>query len=132
MSVQRQGIVDVGRALVDDIARLVRLEIALAKQEILDMVKADVRALAFVLVAVTLVFIMLILGLVALAFLLGYLTGWGLGWWALIFCGIFLVISAVLGIAAWRTFKIGPPSLTIETLREDVEWARMQIKRDGK
>jgi len=132
MSVQRQGIVDLGRALVDDVTRLVRLEIALAKQEIMDMVKADVRALAFVLVAAILLFVMLILGLIALAFLLGYLTGWGLGWWALIFCGLFVAISVVLGLLAKNTFKIGPPSLTIETLREDVEWARMQIKRDGK
>ncbi len=131
MSVQRQGIVDIGRALVDDVTRLVRLEIALAKQEIMDMVMTDVKALAFVMVAAVLLFVTLMLGLIALAFLLGnYILS--AGWWVFIFFVVFLIVSVVLAIIGKNTFKIGPPSLTIETLREDVEWARMQVKRDGR
>lgn len=131
MSAQRQGIVDVGRALVDDIARLVRLEIALAKQEIMAMVLTDVKALAFVLGAAVLLFVTLILGLIALAFLLGnYILS--AGWWVFIFFVVLLVVSVILALIGKNTFRIGPPSLTIETLREDVEWARMQIKRDGR
>lgn len=128
---QRQGIADLGRALVDEVGHLIRLEIELAKQEIRDMVVTDVKAAAFLVVAGLLLFVTLILGLVALAFLLGnfFLSA---GWWLFIIFLLFLLGSVVLALIGKSRLRLGPPELTLETLREDIEWAKLQIRRDGK
>jgi len=126
---QRQGIVDLGRALVDEVTQLVRLEIQLAKKEIREMVVTDVKAAGFLIVAGLLALIGLILGLVALAFLLGNFI-LSAGWWVFIFFLLLIIGAVVLGMIGKNRLRIGPPEQTLATLREDVEWAKLQIKRD--
>ncbi len=128
---QRQGIVDLGRALVDEVTQLVRLEIQLAKEEIREMVVTDVKAAVFLIVAGLLALIGLILGLVALAFLLGNFI-LSAGWWVFIFFLLLIIGAVVLGMIGKNRLRIGPPEQTLATLREDVEWAKLQIKRDGR
>ena len=131
MSVRPQEIVNLGKSILDDVVQLVRLEVTLAKQEIMDMVITDLKAGALIMGAAVLLFITLILGLIALAFLLGNFL-LSPGWWVFIFFVVFLAVSVLLALIGKSRLRIGPPVLTIETLREDVEWAKTQIKRDGR
>lgn len=131
MSVRPQEIVNLGKSILDDVVQLVRLEVTLAKQEIMDMVITDLKAGALLMGAAVLLFVALILGLIALAFLLGNFV-LSAGWWVFIFFIVIVIVSIVLALIGKSRLRIGPPVLTIETLREDVEWAKLQIKRDGK
>jgi putative exporter of polyketide antibiotics len=130
MSTHQQNVVALGKNLVDELIQLVRLEIDLAKQEIREMVMTDIKAVVFFIVAGVILLVAVIFGLIALTFLLGYLIpSLGTGWWVFIFFVLFVVTSVVLMLLGKSRLRIGPPEHTIATLREDVEWAKLQIKR---
>jgi len=81
-------------------------------------------------VAGAILLVAVIFGLIALTFLLGYLIpDMGTGWWVFIFFVLFLVTSIVLALLGKSRLRVGPPEHTIATLREVVEWAKLQIKR---
>jgi hypothetical protein len=43
-----------------------------------------------------------------------------------------LVGAAILGLTGKNKLKIGAPPKTMTTLKEDAEWARQVLKRNGK
>ena len=45
---------------------------------------------------------------------------------------LFLVLLIILGLWGKSRLKIGPPPKTMTTLKEDAEWARQVLKRNGK
>lgn len=112
-----------------DVGTLVRKEIELAKQEITEGITARVKGIAaFAVVGV--------LGL----FALGFMAAAGasaldnvLRPWAsrLVVAGAFLLIAAIAAMFGVRRMKRPPlaPVKTKETIKEDVEWAKAQLKR---
>lgn len=125
----RRSIGELGRSVLDGLQTLLRKEIELAKLELVESASARIRgAVMFVAVAV--------LGL----FALGYLAAAGAAGldnvmpaWAsrLIVAGVFLLAAGIALLVARRSMQepgLGPKR-TKETLKEDAEWARTQIKR---
>jgi hypothetical protein len=46
--------------------------------------------------------------------------------------GVFLVLAAVLGLIGKSRLRIGAPPKTMTSLKEDAEWAKNLLKRNGK
>ena len=86
----RRGLIDLARLAVEDTVRLVQQEIQLAKIEIQEMLRSNIKA------------------------------------------AIFLVLLIILGLLGKSMLKIGPPPKTMTTLKEDAEWAKQVLKRNGK
>jgi membrane protein implicated in regulation of membrane protease activity len=45
---------------------------------------------------------------------------------------LFLVLAIILALVGKTMLKIGAPPKTMTTLKEDAEWARQVLKRNGK
>ncbi|HYM51167.1 MAG TPA: phage holin family protein [Candidatus Limnocylindrales bacterium] len=122
-----RGVIDLARTAVEDTVRLVQLEIQLAKLEIKEMLVANLRAAIMLAGAAFCALLFLVTGLSWLALVLPH-HALVAGIEAL----VFLVIAAMLGLLGARSLKIGPPPKTMTSLKEDAEWARHLLKRNGK
>ena len=108
---------------------LIQKEIQLAKTEMTARVTTVGRDAAMIGAGGALAYAALLLGLMALAFLLAELiTSTWLG---------FLIVAAVVGVVAAVLIQRGraelqktdlAPRQTIETIKEDAEWAKQQVK----
>ena len=45
---------------------------------------------------------------------------------------LFLVLAVILGLIGKGMLKLGAPPKTMTTLKEDAEWAKQVLKRNGK
>ncbi len=118
-----QGTGGLIHSAIDEASRLVTAEIRLAKQEISKSLRAAVMALVAGALAVFAVIAFLIMGIVTLV------VAVPLHWVAALACaGVFLVI-AILGaaMAIARLHRISPLRQTVQTVKEDVEWAKQQL-----
>lgn len=113
---------------IGEASRLVTAEIQLAKQEIAASLRAAVMAVVTGALAVFAVIAFLIMSIVALV------VAVPLHWVAALACAcVFLVIAIVgAGIALGRVKRISPLRQTVQTLKEDVEWAKQQLTLDEK
>ena len=123
----RRGLIDLARVALEDTIRLVQQEIQLAKIEIMEMLRSNVRAAMFLGIAAFcgLVFFIMLLVTIALVIPSHALA-------AGIETALFLVLAVILGLIGKSMLKIGPPPKTMTTLKEDAEWARQVLKRNGK
>ena len=123
----RRGMIELARVAVEDTVRLVQQEIQLAKIELKEMLISNVRAAAFLGIAALcgLLFLVMLLVTIALVVPAHALT-------AGIETVAFLLLAVVAGLLGKRMLKIGPPPKTMTTLKEDAEWARQVLKRNGK
>jgi hypothetical protein len=118
--------------LVRDIAAesqtLVRKEVELAKQEVLGAVMARVVAAAALGAAGIFGFFVLLFGALAAAAALDLvLPAWAA---ALVVAGAFLLLAGPAALLGIRRMKAPlKPEETVRTVKEDVEWARAQLKR---
>lgn len=116
------------RRAVDDGSQLVQKEIELARQEI----TAGIRHAAVALLAG----VAALLGVVgALVMAITTVVIAAAPHWlaALGFCGLFLILAgAGTALAASRLRRINPLRQTIETIQEDVAWAKRQLRHDGR
>ena len=116
------------RSIASDTATLVRKEVELARQEIVEGVMAKVVGVLSLAVAG-------ILGLIGLIFLGATMASWlsvYIPRWAawLSTAGAFLVLAAIAAAAGLgRMKKSVAPKETKRTVKEDVEWAKAQLKR---
>lgn len=112
--------------LVSQISRLVELEVTLARQELKALLKRNAIAAAMLAVAGLSVLMFLIIAQVWLILIVPrhVLT-------AGIIAGIWLVAGAGLGLLGKARLKIAPPTATLESLKEDLEWVKQQIKHDA-
>lgn len=119
---------DLLRRLSDDATRLVRQEIALAKVEVRESVTVMGRNAAKVGIAAG---VALLGALAAVAFLIIGLGDLIDNYWlsALIVSAVLLGIAAVMGKSAMSGFRNHDmkPAQTIDTLRDDADWARQEI-----
>jgi hypothetical protein len=119
---------DLAATVIHDAQRLVSLEIALAKQEIKDMAIGNGIAAALVAAGGLLV----ILGLlVAAPTLVVVLVPWH---WeaALAWAAGYILLGGALALAGKARFRLGLPARTLESLKENKEWALRQIRSNGK
>lgn len=117
------------RTIAADTATLVRKEVQLARQEIVEGVLAKVKgAAALAAAGVLLLFVVVFLGSAAAQGLDLVLEPWAS---RLIVAGGFLLLAAAAAGLGLRKMKRPPvaPEETKRTVKEDVEWAKAQLKR---
>jgi uncharacterized membrane protein YqjE len=123
----RRGVIDLARVAVDDVIRLVQQEIQLAKVEVKELISTNVKAAIMLAVAALCALFFFIMLLVTIALLIpahALVAG--------IEAIIFLILMLVFGLMGKRMLKIGPPQKTMESLKEDAEWAKHRLTRNGK
>jgi hypothetical protein len=117
------------RSIGSETATLVRKEVELGKQEVVEAVTSRLKAAgAFAAAGFMGIFVLAFLGLAAAAALDNVVRPWAS---RLIVAGGFILIAGVAAMFAMRRMK--KPSLapgeTVRTVKEDVEWAKAQLKR---
>jgi len=117
------------RSIAAHISTLVSKQIELAKQEIGEMVGARAKAVGvFGAAAVLGLFVIGFLGMAGAEALDLVLPRWAA---MLIMAGVFAALAAIAIVAArsWLRSSAAKPELTQESLKEDVRWAKQQLKR---
>jgi MFS family permease len=117
------------RSIAADISTLVTKQIELAKQEIGEMVGTRAKAAGvFGAAAVLGLFVIGFLGMAGAEALDLVLPRWAA---MLIMAGVFGILAAIAIVAArsWLRSSASRPELTQESLKEDVRWAKQQLKR---
>ncbi len=107
-----------------DLSSLLRQEVALAKVEITrDVVAAGKGAGLFGGAGVAGLFGLVFLSVAAAFGIAALGTPLGVGF--VVVGGLYLVVGAVLGLSGRRQLsRVGPPEKTIETVKDDLTWAR--------
>jgi uncharacterized membrane protein YqjE len=123
----RRGVIDLARLAVEDVIKLVQQEIQLAKIELREMLSSNIKAAIFLGGAAFCAMLFLILLLVTIALWIPNHALVGL-----IETVVFLVLAVILGLTGKSMLKIGAPPKTMTTLKEDAEWAKQVLKRNGK
>ena len=123
-----QSTLELVRSISGDTVTLVRKEVELARQEVVGAITSRlVGAGALAAAAVMGLFIMTFLGLAAAAALDNVLRPWAS---RLIVAGGFLLIAGGAAMFGLRHLKKPPLAKeTTRTVKEDVEWAKTQLKR---
>jgi uncharacterized membrane protein YqjE len=123
----RRGVIDLARLAVEDTVRLVQQEIQLAKIEIKEMLGSNIKAAIFLALAAVCALFFFVMLLVTLALVIpahALVAG--------IEAAVFLVLVVIFALVGKSMLKIGAPPKTMTTLKEDAEWARQVLKRNGK
>ena len=126
---QERSTVQLVRDIAGDTSTLVRKEIELARQEITEVLRARVTGgAALAAGGMMALFGLIFLGIAAGAALSIVLPRW-LAW--LIVGGAFLVLAGGAALFGLQKMKKPPmaPAETKRTVKEDVEWAKAQLKR---
>jgi membrane protein len=126
----RPSIFGLARQLVGGVVQLVRLELTHGRQEIGQMLAETKSGLILIAIGVAFVVIALITLVVtvilATAALLSFLPAWLVG---LMYFVVFMAIAGLLGWRGIRKIRVGPPEETIESVKEDIAWAKRLLKR---
>lgn len=117
--------------IANDIRGLATKEVALAQAEAKETVSITVRAVVWG--AVAAVFAMLLLTWITLSIMFALAEVWPFWAASLATTGIVLLVTAIAGFLAYRRIKqiSITPQRTIETIREDMTWARSQMTSPG-
>lgn len=117
---------DVVKDIISNVQEMVRSEVRLARAELRQEMKESMAAGKLIAAGAGLGFFAGLFGLVAIALLLGTVI------WLWV---AFLIVSAVLGIAAMvllskgrSMFVVPKPNKTIENVRENVQWMKNQTR----
>ncbi|HEX8431660.1 MAG TPA: phage holin family protein [Longimicrobium sp.] len=124
------GLGDLFRQLAQDSATLVRQEVALAKVEMTNNLKAAARAAVMVAVGGILALVGVLVLIAFLVIALGdALNEYWLG--ALIVGLFFLIVGGLLAMRSLKRLKGESlaPGQTLETLKEDKQWAQSEIRQ---
>jgi hypothetical protein len=109
--------------LFADVQRLVHLEIELAKQEILGIVKRNAVAAGMLVGAAVSLLFAFIFAQVWLIVLIPHhaIVGGAVA-------GFWFLLALALALIGKTRLKIEPPKATLQSLKDDVEWVKQQIK----
>ena len=118
------GISDSISELVEDVQRLVELEIELAQQEIKALVRRNLIAVGLIAAGLLGALFFLIFAQVTLV------EAVPLPRWlnALILTVLWLVATVILVYVGYKRIKIAPPEKTIQSIKDDIEWVKTQIR----
>jgi hypothetical protein len=109
--------------LAQDTGRLVQLEIELLKQETIELLKRNALVAAMLAGAGLCALLTLIFALVLVIQLYpNHVLA------AAIVCLIWLAAAIMLGLVGKARLKIAVPTQAIESVKEDLEWAKQQLK----
>jgi uncharacterized membrane protein YqjE len=123
----RRGLIELARVAVEDTVKLVQQEIQLAKIEVQEMLRSNIRAAIFLGAAALCGLLFLVMLLVTIALLIpAHALAAGIE------TVIFLLLLIILALVGKSNLKIGAPPKTMTTLKEDAEWAKQVLKRNGK
>lgn len=123
----RMSTTDLIRRLVNNISGLVDREIEIAKQEAREDISKTLTSAILLISGGALIVLGLVSIVVAIILALALaMPGWLA---ALIVAAFFLVIGAVLALIGKNKLVTRPLKRTRESLREDIEWARSQVRR---
>ena len=121
----REGIGATVSDLAGDTSRLVQLEIELLKQELGELAKRNAIAIG-----------MLVMGAMAALFFIIFLQVWFVarfGHWVAVGLAVFWLVAAViLALVGKARVKIAGPEKSIQSIKEDLEWAIQQIRPETK
>ncbi len=128
----KDGIAGSIAEIAADAQRLVKLELELAKQEVLELVKRNAVAVGM-LAGAALCGLFVLYTLVALIVfgILSLVFHRGMGHDAIALAVVLVVwgaAAAILGLMGKSRLVFKMPEATIQTLKDDVEWAKAQIK----
>jgi|SRR5947209_8552490 len=118
---------DIGRQIADDAARLVRMEIELAKAGMIESLKRGAVAIGLIAVAMPLILVGMALGFGALP------KHFGDVWWSWALAGAgFLLVALFLGALAGLRIRamVRTQRETIAAIKEDVAWVKQLTRRD--
>jgi pilus assembly protein TadC len=122
-----ESLADIGRQIADDAARLVRMEIELAKAGAKETLKRALVAVVLLVLALPLLLIGATLAFAALPQHFGD-TWWS---WALAGAGFLLVALLLAGLAGLRIrAAVRRQKETVADLKEDVAWVKQLTRRD--
>jgi MFS family permease len=117
------------RSIAADLSTLLSKQIELAKQEIGEMVSTRAQAVGvFAAAAILGLFVVGFLGLTAAEALDLVMPRWAA---MLIVAGVFGILATIAVVVARARMRsaAAKPELTQRTLKEDVQWAKQQLKR---
>ena len=119
---------DLAAEVVQDVQRLISLEMALAKQELKELAITNAIATGMFAVAGLLVLLGI---LVALPVMVVMLVPWH---WeaALVWAVAYLVIAVVLALVGRARLRIALPQKTITSLKETKSWALQRMRSTGR
>jgi len=124
-----RGVAPLLRSIAADMSTLVSKQIELAKQELAEMVGTRAKAVGVMGAAAVLgLFVVGFLGMAGAEALALVLPRWA----AMLIVGAVFALLAVIAILvarSWLRSAATKPDLTTESLKEDVEWAKQQLKR---
>ncbi|MGH2468476.1 MAG: phage holin family protein [Chloroflexota bacterium] len=123
------SLVDLGRLLLDDAGKLVRQEVSLAKEEVIELLLTNLKGLAFVLVAAVLALVAFVMLQVAVLFTVPSGVRLYLAWSLF---GLWLIATLLPALLGKRRFVLRPPEKTLETIKGDIAWAKGQLRSNGK
>lgn len=124
----RRRLPELVRSIVSDLSLLGRQEVELAKQELGEMAGEKAKGTGLLAAAAVLgLFVTGFLGLAAAAGLDVVLPQWVA---FLIVAGTFLLLAAIAVLAGRRALGTNvSPERTKQTVKEDIEWAKQQLRR---
>jgi uncharacterized membrane protein YqjE len=125
------GVIALVRQLVGGVVRLARLELTHGRQEIARMLGSVRTGLIFLGLALIFLIMMLITLVVFIVLGISALLGWASWLVALIVFAALLLLAAGFGImGVLKVRSIGPPEETIESVKEDIAWAKRLLRRE--
>ena len=122
----KEGISGSVAELVDDVQRLVQLEIELVQQELKELAIRNGIAIGLLLTGGLGVLFALIFAQVALVTWFPLLPAWAN---ALILTLFWIIAAAILVRYGRARIKIEPPEKTIQSIKDDLEWVKQQIRQ---
>jgi hypothetical protein len=118
--------------ITDELRELMRREVVLARTEAEENAGLATRGAIFGIAAA--LFAVFMLGFLGLALTFGLAEVLSLWLSALITAGVYLILGTIAGLLAKSRFDEFnlKPSHTLRSLREDMQWARAQIRRSAR
>ena len=126
---KQRSVFALARQLIADLIGLAKLELQHGRQEIGLMLAGAKRGAILIGIALGLIFMALIALVAALILGLAALTGlpdWAM---ALIVFVALLLVAALFGYRGARRIRVGPPTETIASVKEEIAWAKRLTRR---
>lgn len=125
---RNESTAEIAAGLVEQAEKLVRLEVALAKQEVKELAITNAWAIGAFAGAGLLAVLAIFVGLPVLAIAVAPIHWLA----AVIWIVLYLAIAAGLALFGRTKLKIGIPELTVTSLKETRNWAIRQIRSPGR
>lgn len=109
----------------DNVRRYIRKQLELPRQEVSEIVRANLRALMWFAVALAFA----LAALIALVVLIIALIAILLPWWAsaLIVFAILAIIAGLTGFRGYKKLELHGPTRTIGSVKETMRWAKARL-----